>query len=68
MGPFIDPAWQVRGGGENPGMGEGSVTRQGDGCCSKVWFWIVLANFGLEVGKEGEAFQLVFCTACESCL
>ena len=25
-------------------MGEGSVTRQGDGCCSIVWFWRVLAD------------------------
>ena len=24
--PFTDPAWQVRVGGGNPGMGEGSVT------------------------------------------
>ena len=42
--PFTDPAWKVGGGGKNPGMEEGSVTREGDDCCSIVWFGRVLAG------------------------
>ena len=42
--PFTDPAWQERGEGRNPGMGEGSVIRGGGGCCSIVGLCEVLAD------------------------
>ena len=61
------PVQLVREGGEDQGMGEGSVARGGNDCCSIVWFLKLLADSQLswctapllpDRGKEGRVVWL----------